>query len=270
MRISKSLRDLTNTAESLVYIEDLSDKKGFLQSINPLVKLIVTIFMISVSLLVPWLTYLAAMCVIPLVLAIISKIPLKDFLLRTTLIPAFAALITLPALFITPGTSIFNANLGLFNLTLTSEGFQHFAVFSLRVWFCVAILTVLTLSTGFTALMKLLSSLRVPSILIQLFSLTYRYLFVSIHEVQKVLLAKEARTYITRRTVNLEGLKHAGAFLASLFVRTYERSERVYMAMKSRGFEINNAERSSFQRLRWKDVVFAGSTMVIFALFITL
>lgn len=270
MYASKSLRALTETAESLVYIEDLSSKKGFLQSINPLVKVVVTLFMIGISLFVPWLTYLCAMCAIPLFLALVSKIPLKDFMLRTTLIPAVAASITLPTLFTTPGNAIFNANMGFFNLVITFDGLQHFLVFSLRVWFCVATLMLLTLSTGFTALMQLLSSLRVPSILIQLFSLTYRYLFVSIHEVQKVLLAKEARTYVNRRTVNLEGLKHAGALLASMFVRTYERSERVYMAMKSRGFEISNSAKSSFQMLHWKDVLFAAPTMVILTLFLTL
>lgn len=268
MHVAKSLRDLTETAESLVYVEDLSGKKGFLQSINPLVKLVVTLFMIGVSLFVPWVTYLAAMCAIPLVLAVVSKIPLKDFLFRTALIPLFAVLISLPSLFLTSGTSIFNANFGLFNLTMTFEGVQRFLLFSLRIWFCVASLALLTLSTGFTALMKLLSSLRVPSVLIQLFSLTYRYLFVSIHEVQKVLLAKEARTYVNRRTVNLEGLRHSGALLASMFVRTYERSERVYMAMKARGFEINNANKSPFQMLHLKDVLFAAPTMVIFALFL--
>ena len=91
MYASKSLRALTETAESLVYIEDLSSKKGFLQSINPLVKVVVTLFMIGISLFVPWLTYLCAMCAIPLFLALVSKIPLKDFMLRTTLIPAVAA-----------------------------------------------------------------------------------------------------------------------------------------------------------------------------------
>lgn len=245
MNFAKSLRDLTETAESLVYVEDLSGKKGFLQSINPLVKLIVTLVMIGVSLFVPWLTYLAAMSVLPIVLAFVSKIPLRAFLLRTAFIPLFAALISLPILFITPGISLFSANLGFVNFTITFDGLNRLLIFSTRVWFCVASLTLLTLSTGFSALLKLLSSLRVPSIMIQMFSLTYRYLFVSIHEIQKVLTGKEARTYLNSRTMSLEGLEHSGALLATVFIRTYERSERVHMAMKSRGFEIDNANKSS-------------------------
>jgi cobalt/nickel transport system permease protein len=210
------------------------------------------------------------MCVIPILLSLVSKIPMKDFLKRTALIPFFAAVISLPVLFITPGTPTFNANLSLFNLTVTFEGIQRFALFTIRVWFCVASLSLFILSTGFNAFLKLLSSLRVPWILIQMFSLTYRYLFLSIHEIQRVLIAREARTYVNRHSVSIDSLKHSGALLATVFIRTYERSERVYMAMKSRGFDINNTSQSSIPPLHVKDSLFAASTMVIFGLILIL
>jgi cobalt/nickel transport system permease protein len=270
MPIALSLRDLFEGAESLVYVEDMSSKKGFLQSINPLAKLAVTLFMIVASLFVPSLSYLAIMCTIPLFLSLVSKIPMKDFLIRTTLIPLLTGVISLPVLFITPGIPFLSANLNMFHLTVTFEGIQRFALFTIRVWFCVATLSLFILSTGFNAFMKLLSSLRIPSILIQMFSLTYRYLFLSIHEIQRVLIAKEARTYIDRRTLNIQNLKNTGALLATIFVRTYERSERVYMAMKSRGFEINNTKKSSISPLRIKDTLFTISTMTIFGLIIVL
>ena len=267
MNFPTSLKDLVATGESLVYVEDLSGRKGFLQSINPLVKMIVTVFMISASLFVTWLPHLLALCVIPLVLAVLSKVPLKEFVVRTTLfMPLFAAVISLPALFLTIGSPILSANIGGFTLSITVEGLQRFLVFTVRVWFCVTSLTLLTLTTGFDKILKLLSSIKVPSIIIQLFSLTYRYLFVSLDEVQKVLTAKEARTYVNRRTVSLESLKHSGAVLSTLFIRTYERSERVYMAMKSRGFEIDNTSKSTIPALRSRDLLFAVPTMVAFGL----
>jgi cobalt/nickel transport system permease protein len=270
MPFPKSLKDLVSSAESLVYIEDLSGKKGFLQSINPLVKLAVTIFMIVVSLFVYWLPYLLMLCIIPVVLALASKIPLKGFMARTLFMPLFAAVISVPILFITQGNPVFSADLGLFTLTITFEGLMRFLTFSLRVWFCVASLTLFTLSTGFDAILHLLASLKVPSIIIQMFSLTYRYLFVSIHELQKVLIAKEARTYINRRNVNMDSLKHSGAMLATLFIRTYERSERVYLAMKSRGFDIDNNCKSQFPKLRSRDILFGVSATVAFGLLVLL
>lgn len=270
MNLPTTLKDLLASGETLVCIEDLSGKKGLLQAINPLVKLAVTAFMIVVSLFVSWLPYLALFCVVPVVLALASKIPVRGFLSRAFLIPLFSAVISIPTLFITDGAPIFSSNLGLFTLSITFEGLQKFLIFSIRVWFCVASLTLFTLSTGFDAILRLLASIGVPTIVVQLFSLTYRYFFVSIHELEKVLLAKEARTYLNKRTVNLESLKRSGTLLATLFIRTYERSERVYLAMKSRGFGISFAAKSSTPKLRAIDLLFGTTAMFIFGLFVIL
>jgi cobalt/nickel transport system permease protein len=270
MNFPTSLKDLVSTAESIVYIEDLSGKKGFLQSINPLVKMAVTIFMIAVSLFVYWVPYLLLLCIIPVALALVSKIPLKGFMARTLFMPLFAVVISVPILFLTDGNAVFSADAGLFTLTITMEGLTKFLTFSIRVWFCVASLTLFTLSTGFDAILKLLASIKLPSIIIQMFSLTYRYLFVSIHELQKVLIAKEARTYVHKRNLNIENLKHTGALLATLFIRTYERSERVYLAMKSRGFDIDNNCKSSFPPLRSRDILFGVSATAAFGLLVLL
>ena len=252
-------------AESLVYLEDLSGKKGVMQAINPVAKLVAIVGMIVPAVLITNLTYLLAICAVPLVLAAASRIPLKQFFGRTALIPVFAAVISIPILFLTAGTPVWAASLGSLNLSITLEGSSKFAVFAVRVWFCVASLTLLILSTGFDRTLKMFATLRVPTIMIQLFSLTYRYFFVSIEEAQSVLIAKEARTYVHKRTLNLQSLKDLGAIIASLFIRTYERSERVYLAMKARGFQIESDSRHSMPKIRVSDIAFTSCIIVSFA-----
>jgi len=266
MKVPQSLRDLVEGAESLVYVEDLSGKKGVMQAINPIAKLVAIIGMIIASLLIINLSYLLAICIVPLVLAAASRIPFKHFISRTALIPIFAAVISIPVLFLTAGSPVWATSLGGINLSVTMEGVIKFAVFTVRVWFCVASLTLLILSTGFDKTLKLLSTLRVPTLIIQLFSLTYRYFFVSIEEAQSVLIAKEARTYVHKRSLNLQSLKDLGAIIASLFIRTYERSERVYLAMKARGFQIESGNKNAMPKLRIRDVAFASSIIIAFAL----
>jgi cobalt/nickel transport system permease protein len=266
MKVPQSLRDLVEGAESLVYVEDLSGKKGVMQAINPIAKLVAIIGMIIASLLITNLSYLLAICIVPLVLAAASRIPFKHFFSRTALIPMFAAVISIPVLFLTAGSPVWAANLGGINLAVTMEGIIKFAVFSVRVWFCVASLTLLILSTGFEKTLKLLSTIRVPTLIIQLFSLTYRYFFVSIEEAQSVLIAKEARTYVHKRNLNLQSLKDLGAIIASLFIRTYERSERVYLAMKARGFQIESGNKNAMPKLRIRDVAFTSSIVIAFTL----
>jgi len=266
MKVPQSLRDLMDGAESLVYIEDLSSKKGLLQSINPLAKLVAIIAMIVASLFIFDLSYLAVLCIIPIFLTISSKIPLRHFFSRTTLIPFFAAVISIPILFLTAGQAIVSANIGITTLTVTSEGIMRFLVFTVRVWFCVASLTLMILSTGFDKMLQLLSAIKVPNIIVQLFGLTYRYFFVSIHEVQSVLIAKEARTYVHKRTINMQALKDLGSVVATLFIRTYERSERVYLAMKARGFEIERNKKTSVPLFRLQDALFASALIIPTAL----
>jgi cobalt/nickel transport system permease protein len=270
MKVPQSLRDLIESAESLVYVEDLSSKSGLLQAINPLAKLFVVIFMIMASLLISSLSCLIVICVIPFVLAAASKIPLRHFVSRTIFIPSFAAIISLPVLFITVGHSIFAANLGILNLVITSEGIARFLIFSVRAWFCVASLSLLILSTGFDKMLKLLSSLKVPSVIVQMFSLTYRYFFVSVYEAQSVLMAKEARTYVHRRTINFQVLKDLGSILATLFIRSFERSERVYLAMKSRGFEIESEAKLPLPVFHIHDFLFSAPIIIAFGLLVAL
>lgn len=270
MKVLKSLRDLVDSLESLVYVEDLSSRSGLLQSINPLINLIVVFFIIVASLFLFSLSRLILICVIPFILALASKVPPKYLISRTLFIPAFAALISIPVLFITPGHAVLTANIRSFTLAITSQGIARFAIFSIRVWFCVASLTLLIVSTGFDKILKLLSSLKVPSLIVQMFSLTYRYFFVSVHETQSFLIAKEARTYISRKTINYQALKDFGSILAALFIRTCERSERVYLAMKSRGFSIENNAKLGLPAFRMRDAFFVLALMIPFILLLCL
>ena len=267
MKVPQSIRDLVEGAESLIYIEDLSSRKGVLQAINPVAKLIAIAAMIIAALCTFELSYLLAICVVPIVLAATSRIPLKHFFSRTALILLVVAFIGTPSLFMISGSPIFSLNLGITTLTATFEGLTSFLVFTVRVWFCVASLSLLILSTGFDKTLKLLSSLKVPGVVVQLFALTYRYFFVSIHEAQSVLIAKEARTYVVKRTINMQSLRDLGNILATLFIRTYERSERVYLAMKARGFQVDTSSKLSIPSMRVVDVFFASSIIVTFALF---
>ncbi|MDR2707666.1 MAG: cobalt ECF transporter T component CbiQ [Nitrososphaerota archaeon] len=265
MRVPISLRGLLASAETIVYIEDLSEKKGLMQAINPIAKLIAIAAMIISALFITSIQYLLTICLIPIIFALASRISLKQLLTRTAFIPLLMATVSIPILFLTTGTPIWTTNIGSMNLAITTEGVINFSVFISRIWFCVATLSLLILSTGFDKTLKLLATLKTPPLIIQLFSLTYRYFFVSIHEAQSILIAKEARTYINKKTINFQTLKNLGTLLSSLFIRTYERSERVYLAMKARGFDINNnTALSTIPPLHVKDVAFIASIIIIF------
>jgi cobalt/nickel transport system permease protein len=71
-------------------------------------------------------------------------------------------------------------------------------------------------------------------VLVMVASFAYRYIFVLVDEAERMERARDSRCYGGR------WLWHArviGQMIGTLFLRGYERSERVYVAMVSRGFD---------------------------------
>ncbi|MDQ4037271.1 MAG: cobalt ECF transporter T component CbiQ [Actinomycetota bacterium] len=78
-----------------------------------------------------------------------------------------------------------------------------------------------------------LERLRLPQILIQILTFMLRYLEVVGGELKRMRIARESRAFSARHLGQLRILGHvAGA----LFIRSYERGERVHLAMLSRGY----------------------------------
>ena len=83
------------------------------------------------------------------------------------------------------------------------------------------------------ALVAGLSRLRLPSLVVQIMSLMVRYLDVIAAEQARMRIARESRGFVARDVRQLGVL---GRSAAALFVRSYERGERVHLAMLSRGY----------------------------------
>lgn len=225
-----------------------------MQSIDPRVKLSSIAAFIVVAVSTPTVSPLILMFAATVVLAVLSKIPLKFFLLRSSMfIPIFAGVIAIPLLFITPGRILMSTDIGGFLLSITYEGGYKMIVFTLRVWVCVAFLTLLVLTTRFTTMLHAMESLRLPRLLVMMTSLTYRFAFIFIGEGYRMLLARESRTGAKQK--RLETIKSLGKIVGTLFIRSYERGERVYFAMASRGY---SGEARSLVKLKLhpRDLVF--------------
>ena len=78
-----------------------------------------------------------------------------------------------------------------------------------------------------------LERLRLPTLLVQIASFMVRYLDVVTTEMQRMKVARESRGFSARDPRHWPVLaRSAGA----LFIRSYERGERVHLAMLSRGY----------------------------------
>jgi cobalt/nickel transport system permease protein len=91
----------------------------------------------------------------------------------------------------------------------------------------------LSATTAPRELLAGLERLRLPATLVAILSFMVRYLSVVSDDLHRMRVARESRGYQGGRVGQLKAV--AGG-VGALFVRSFERGERVHLAMRSRGY----------------------------------
>ena len=213
-----------------------------IHQLDPRVKVVLTLLFIISNVLLPdgsWLAFLAAW----LILLVANRAAHFSFgyLFKRSFIALPFALAAITVIFVQPGNPLASWTWGSRTITISDAGVIRFASIVIRSWLSVQAAILLTATTQFPDMMHALRHLKVPAILISIISFMYRYLFVLVDEAMRLLRAREARS---ARLVN-DGkhggtvfwrAKVTGSMVGQLFVRSFERSDKVYNAMLARGY----------------------------------
>lgn len=163
------------------------------------------------------------------------------FTFRRSFIALPFALAAITVLFSIPGKPVASFQLLMWDLTITDAGLLRFASIVVRSWLSVQMAILLVAVTEFPKIIHALRHLRVPAVLTVIISFLYRYLFVLVDEVMRLLRAREARSAVAAGNKGggsvLWRARVTGNMAGQLFLRSYERSDRVYNAMLSRGYK---------------------------------
>ncbi|GHF64351.1 cobalt ECF transporter T component CbiQ [Streptomyces mashuensis] len=156
-----------------------------------------------------------------------ARVP-AGFLLRRLLVevPFVAFALLLP--FVVPGPRV-----TVLGLHLGQEGLWGAWNILAKGTLGVAASVLLAATTELRALLLGLQRLRLPSLLVQIAAFMLRYGEVVTDEMRRMRIARESRGFTAR------GVRHWGVLAKSagaLFIRSYERGERVHLAMVSRGY----------------------------------
>lgn len=148
-------------------------------------------------------------------------------------------LAALPLVFTRPGDILATYTVGPLAISVSGQGSVEFLTIALKSWVSVQVALLLTFTTPFHDLVDGLRRMRLPRVIVSTISFMYRYLAVLSEEAGRMMRARAARS------ADADGsgggtvawrIKVVGGMVGSLFLRSYERSERVYAAMQSRGF----------------------------------
>jgi cobalt/nickel transport system permease protein len=118
-------------------------------------------------------------------------------------------------------------------LALSEAGLATFALVSAKAAIGAVSAVLLGATTSFPEILHGLERLRAPRLLIVIAAFMYRYVFVIADETRRMRAALAARAYRPRHLGQVAAL---GRMVTALFLRSYERGERVYVAMLARGY----------------------------------
>ena len=99
---------------------------------------------------------------------------------------------------------------------------------------CLLTIIVVSNTTPFSRILRVLKAARVPGLLITTIALMHRYLFVLVEEAERMRRARASRTFNRQRRARWQAFS---TVVGQLFVRASERAERIYDAMCARGWK---------------------------------
>jgi len=218
--------------------------------LDPRLKLLATLAFVLAVTTTPsgaWLI-LAMLAALVLTATRVAEIPLVEGLKSSAVVLPFAGMVAISLPFTTSGEVVRSWSFLYWTVSMTDAGLVLFAMVVVKAWLSIMASGLLVGTTPFPDLLKAMRSLRVPAVLTATISFMYRYLFVLVDEAMRLQTARAARSTGSGRAMWWRA-RVLGGMIGSLFIRSYERSERIFAAMLSRGF---SGEIRTLTHLSWQ------------------
>jgi cobalt/nickel transport system permease protein len=201
-----------------------------------------------------WAVYGAGLAV----LILLCRVTLPVLLQRVVVESTFIGVVLLGTLFRGGGEVIWRWGW----LQVTTEGLRVLGSVSLKAFLCLLVLNLLTLTTSVPALLQALVELRLPPLLVAVMASMYRYIAVLVNEFSAMQRAATSRNLLGSNRYQRLVL---GNMIGSLFIRTYERGDRIHQAMLSRGYT-GLPSVTETPKGGWQDVVALTLTLILMLL----
>jgi len=165
----------------------------------------------------------------------LARAPVWYVARRLLVVSPFAAAIVVLFPFLEPGRAVWTLPLGTWTVEVTQEGLLRAAHLGAKFLLCAWATVLLLATTRFQDVLQALGRLRVPRVFVVQLAFLYRYLWLLLDEGMRLRMARAARDggagpwrLRFQSSVGVVGV---------LFLRTYDRAERIYWAMTARGFD---------------------------------
>ncbi len=213
----------------MLALEELASGDTIIHRFHPLSKLIVTLVYLVAVISVNRLDFLtlSPFFFYPAILLALSEIPVRTVAKRVSIAIPFVLLTGISNLILEPA-----AYFSVFGITV-SMGIVSFAVLMEKAVLTVGAVCILMATTKTALLFSSLRNLGMPKILAATLLLCLRYLSLLTGEADRMIKAYHLRS------VKPKGIRMGdmGSFAGQLLLRSINKAEHVFKAMKLRGFD---------------------------------
>lgn len=219
---------ISSSLNSIRLLDDMARQESFIHGLHPLMKLLTTVLflVVVVSFNRYEVTGLLPLMIYPVMIFVLADIPLAPILTRVLLVQPLII-----------GLGIANPLLDQQSIILggltISRGWVSFLSLLIKSGLTVTAALLLISTTGMNNIAMALRILRIPRLFVLQLLLTYRYISLLMEETARLLQAYFLRA-LKHRSIHP---KVWGSLAGQLLIRSFERGQRIYQAMRLRGFQ---------------------------------
>lgn len=210
--------------------EPFSEGASLAHRLDPRGKMVVaTLFAILMAVAKTYTATLAGLAVALFWLAL-ARLPLKKVVTRLLVVNSFIFFLWFVLPLTYPGDVVWRIG----PLAATRQGLVYTGLITLKSNAIIIALIALVATVPVVTLGQAMHNLRLPDKVCHLLLFTYRYLYVFEQEFRRLVQAMKIRGFQPR--TNLHTYRSYAYLAAMLLVRSYDQADRVFQAMRCRGF----------------------------------
>ena len=210
--------------------ELFSEGTSLVHRLDPRGKIVVAgFFTVLIAVSKSYVTTLAGLALALICLAL-ARLPLKKVVTRLLAVNSFIFFLWLVLPLTYPGDALWQFG----PLTVTRQGLIFTGLITLKSNAIIIALIALVATVPVITIGQAMHNLRFPNKLCHLLLFTYRYLYVIEEEYHRLVQAMKIRGF--RPGTNLHTYRSYANLAAMLLVLSYDRADRVFQAMRCRGF----------------------------------
>jgi cobalt ECF transporter T component CbiQ len=248
--VERSIDGLLHAMERAAAADTYAGRSGWLQQIDPRVKLAGFAGLIAAVVLARRADVLACLLAAGLALSITSRLPVSAMISGVWLATlGFTGALALPALVLTPGDPV--AAVPYTGWHVTAQGLTTAGYLVLRAAATTTFAFLLVFSTRWSHVLKALRAFRVPVVLVVVLGMTYRYILLLLDSAHDMFVARRSRA--VGRLPGADRRRLLTQSIGVLLAKSLHLSGEVFLAMQARGFrgEVHVIDEFAMARADW-------------------